>query len=289
MRVVKDPKEMQGLSEDWRRRGKKIAFVPTMGYFHEGHLSLMREGKKRGDVLVISIFVNPLQFGPSEDYNRYPRDLERDLRLAESVGVDVAFCPEVEAMYPPGFQTYVEVTELQKPLCGKYRPGHFRGVATVVLKLFNIVKPHVALFGLKDYQQFLVIKRMVQDLNLDLEVVGLPTVREADGLAASSRNTYLSPEERERSRVLYEALTAAKEAFEGGEKDAGRLLEAAWRVLRAEPGVEVQYLELCDPDTLEPLKGEVERGLLAVAAYVGNTRLIDNLLLEGEGIAEDNA
>lgn len=290
MRVVHDPREMQALSEGWRREGKRIAFVPTMGYFHEGHLSLMREGKRRGDVLVVSIFVNPIQFGPSEDYSRYPRDLERDLRLAEEVGVDVAFCPEVEDMYPPGFQTFVEVTELQKPLCGQYRPGHFRGVATVVLKLFNIVKPHVAIFGLKDYQQYLVIRRMVQDLNLDLEVVGMPTVREPDGLASSSRNAYLTPEEREKATVLFRALMAAKEAFEEGKRDADEILEAARSVLAGEPAVRVQYLELRDPETLEPLKGEVRRGLLAVAAYLGNTRLIDNCLLEEvRGSAEGDA
>lgn len=288
--MVHDPREMQALSEGWRREGKRIAFVPTMGYFHEGHLSLMREGKRRGDVLVVSIFVNPIQFGPSEDYSRYPRDLERDLRLAEEVGVDVAFCPEVEDMYPPGFQTFVEVTELQKPLCGQYRPGHFRGVATVVLKLFNIVKPHVAIFGLKDYQQYLVIRRMVQDLNLDLEVVGMPTVREPDGLASSSRNAYLTPEEREKATVLFRALMAAKEAFEEGKRDADEILEAARSVLAGEPAVRVQYLELRDPETLEPLKGEVRRGLLAVAAYLGNTRLIDNCLLEEvRGSAEGDA
>lgn len=278
--MVRDPKQMQTLSEGWRREGKRIAFVPTMGYFHEGHLSLMREGRRRGEVLVVSIFVNPIQFGPSEDYERYPRDLERDIRMAESVGVDVIFHPEARDMYPEGFQTYVEVTELQNHLCGKFRPGHFRGVATVVMKLFNIVKPHVAIFGLKDYQQFLLIKRMVEDLNMDVEVVGVPTVREPDGLAASSRNAYLRPEERRAALVLYKSLKEAERVFREGERNAQRIAEAALRVIESEPAVRLQYLELCDPETLEPLSGEIHRGLLALAAWVGNTRLIDNIVLE---------
>ncbi|RLA83321.1 MAG: pantoate--beta-alanine ligase, partial [Deltaproteobacteria bacterium] len=217
---------------------------------------------------------------PSEDYERYPRDLERDIRMAESVGVDVIFHPEARDMYPEGFQTYVEVTELQNHLCGKFRPGHFRGVATVVMKLFNIVKPHVAIFGLKDYQQFLLIKRMVEDLNMDVEVVGIPTVREPDGLAASSRNAYLRPEERRAALVLYRSLKEAERVFRGGERNAQRIAEAALRVIESEPAVRLQYLELCDPETLEPLSGEIHRGLLALAAWVGNTRLIDNIVLE---------
>ncbi len=278
--MIRDPKQMQTLSEKWRREGKRIAFVPTMGYFHEGHLSLMREGRRRGDILVVSIFVNPIQFGPSEDYERYPRDLERDIRMAELVGVDVIFHPEVRDMYPEGFQTYVEVKELQNHLCGKFRPGHFRGVATVVTKLFNIVKPHVAIFGLKDYQQFLLIKRMAEDLNLDVEVVGVPTVREPDGLAASSRNAYLGPEERKAALVLYRSLKEAERVFREGERNAQRIIETALRVIESEPAIRLQYLELCDPQTLEPLSGEIRGGLLALAAWVGNTRLIDNILLE---------
>jgi pantoate--beta-alanine ligase len=280
MQVIEKPKQMQSLSEALRREGKKIAFVPTMGYFHEGHLTLMREAKRLGDVLVVSIFVNPLQFGPSEDYDRYPRDLERDLKMAEEVGVDIVFHPQVEDIYPPNFQTYVEVSELQKYLCGRFRPNHFRGVATVVLKLFNIVKPHVAVFGLKDYQQYLIIKRMVEDLNLDVEVVGIPTVREEDNLAASSRNVYLNAEERKAARALYKALMEAKRLFEEGERNASKLLEASRKVIEREPLVNLQYLELCDPETLEPLSGNIERALLAIAAWVGKTRLIDNIILE---------
>jgi len=280
MQVIEKPKQMQSLSEALRREGKRIAFVPTMGYFHEGHLTLMREAKRLGDILVISIFVNPLQFGPSEDYERYPRDLERDLKMAEEVGVDIVFCPQVYDMYPSNFQTYVEVSELQKYLCGKFRPGHFRGVATVVLKLFNIVKPHVAVFGLKDYQQYLIIKRMVEDLNLDIEVVGVPTVREEDHLAASSRNVYLNAEERKAARALYKALMEAKRLFEKGERSASKILEASRRVIEQEPLVNLQYLELCNPETLEPLSGDIKRALLAVAAWVGKARLIDNIILE---------
>lgn len=288
MEIVKKIKEMQIKAEEWRRNGLRIAFVPTMGYFHEGHLSLMREGKKRGDILVVSIFVNPLQFGPSEDYARYPRDLQRDFQLAHQEGVDVVFVPDVEDMYGPNFQTFVEVTELQKPLCGQKRPGHFKGVTTVVTKLFNIVKPHVAIFGLKDYQQYLVIKRMVEDLNMDIEIIGMPTVREKDGLAASSRNAYLSPEERKAALCLFKALSEAKKAFLAGERRADRLLNVAESVIQSEPLARLEYIELCDPSNLHPLKGEVKQGLLALAVWVGSTRLIDNMILEEDNRAEDH-
>ncbi|RLA99905.1 MAG: pantoate--beta-alanine ligase [Deltaproteobacteria bacterium] len=290
MEVVKDPAEMQRKAEGWRREGKVIAFVPTMGYFHEGHLSLMREGRRRGDVLVVSIFVNPTQFGPQEDFERYPRDLQRDLRMAEEVGVDVVFAPEAGAMYPPGFQTYVEVKDLQEHLCGLFRPGHFRGVATVVAKLFNIVKPHVALFGKKDYQQLLIIEQMVRDLNMDVQIVGLPTLREPDGLAASSRNAYLSPEERKAALALSRSLKRAEELFSNGERRTERILGEVRSILEADPLLQVEYVELCDPRTLEGLRGEVGKGaLLALAARVGTTRLIDNTILGEVDSAEDNA
>lgn len=290
MEVVKDPAEMQQKAEGWRRQGKIIAFVPTMGYFHEGHLSLMREGRRRGDVLVVSIFVNPTQFGPQEDFERYPRDLQRDLRMAAEVGVDVVFNPEVGAMYPPGFQTYVEVRDLQRHLCGLFRPGHFRGVATVVVKLFNIVKPHIALFGKKDYQQLLIIEQMVRDLNMDVQILGLPTVREPDGLAASSRNAYLSPEERRAALALSRSLKRAEELFSHGERRAERILGEVRSILEAEPLLQVEYAELCDPKALEGLRGEVgERALLALAARVGRARLIDNTILGEVDGEEDNA
>ncbi|RLA98134.1 MAG: pantoate--beta-alanine ligase [Deltaproteobacteria bacterium] len=282
MEVIKSPSEMQQRASAWRREGKVIAFVPTMGYFHEGHLSLMREGRKRGDVLVVSIFVNPTQFGPGEDFDRYPRDMERDLRMAEEVGVDVIFAPTVEEMYPEGYQTYVEVEKVTKYLCGLSRPGHFRGVTTVVTKLFNIVKPHVALFGQKDYQQLITIQRMVKDLNMDVEIVGMPTVREEDGLAASSRNVYLSPEERKAALSLHRSLRRAEELFSEGVRESQRILEEVKKVLEAEPLVKIDYVHVCDPETLEDIEGPIgERALVAVAAKVGITRLIDNTLVGG--------
>ena len=282
MEVIKSPSEMQQKASAWRREGKVIAFVPTMGYFHEGHLSLMREGRERGDVLVVSIFVNPTQFGPGEDFDRYPRDMERDLRMAEEVGVDVIFAPTVEEMYPEGYQTYVEVEKVTKYLCGLSRPGHFRGVTTVVTKLFNIVKPHVALFGQKDYQQLITIQRMVKDLNMDVEIVGMPTVREEDGLAASSRNVYLSPEERKAALSLHRSLRRAEELFSEGVRESQRILEEVKKVLEAEPLVKIDYVHVCDPETLEDIEGPIgERALVAVAAKVGITRLIDNTLVGG--------
>jgi pantoate--beta-alanine ligase len=250
-----------------------------MGYLHEGHLSLLRAARPRGDVLVMSIFVNPKQFGPSEDLSRYPRDLDGDLAKAESVGADVAFLPDGAAMYPPGYQTYVEVQSLERGMCGDRRPGHFVGVATVVLKLFNIVQPTVALFGEKDWQQLQLIRRMARDLDLDVEVASVPIVREPDGLAMSSRNAYLSPDERNRALALHRALAAAREAFEYGERDAARLVDTARVTLHLTPGVRLDYLELRDAETLEPLDVVDRRAVLAVAAFVGSTRLIDNLQL----------
>jgi pantoate--beta-alanine ligase len=279
--LVKTPAEMRARSDAWRAAGKRIAFVPTMGYLHQGHVSLLDEGRRRGDVLVLSIFVNPTQFGPKEDLSRYPRDLAGDLAKAQRAGVDVAYLPDAAAMYPPGYQTFVEVEELQKGLCGASRPGHFRGVATVVLKLFHAVQPHVALFGRKDYQQLQVLSRMVRDLDLGVDVVGLPIVREPDGLAMSSRNAYLSPDERLRALALSRALGAARVSFEQGERDAARLVDRARAALHETAGVRVDYLELRDAETLAELQGPVTgRAVMAVAAFVGTTRLIDNQLLE---------
>ncbi len=278
--IVKTPSEMRARSDAWRAQGKRIAFVPTMGYLHRGHVSLLEEARRRGDVSVLSIFVNPTQFGPKEDLSRYPRDLDGDLAKARAAGVDVAYVPDAAAMYPDGYQTFVEVEELQKGLCGASRPGHFRGVATVVLKLFHAVQPHVALFGRKDYQQLRVITRMVRDLDLGVEIVGMPIVREDDGLAMSSRNAYLSPDERLRALALSRALLAAREAFEQGERDAARLVDSARTTLHLTPGVRLDYLELRDAETLAPVDGRVTRPVvMAVAAFVGATRLIDNQLL----------
>jgi len=250
-----------------------------MGYFHEGHLSLMRLARRLSDIVVVSIFVNPIQFGPQEDYARYPRDLERDRRLAESVGVDILFVPSVEEMYPEGFQTFVEVTELSRPLCGARRPGHFRGVCTVVLKLFNIVKPHLAIFGEKDYQQLKVIERMVRDLHLDIEIVPHPTVREPDGLAMSSRNTYLQPEERESALSLYRALELVRRRVSQGERRTKVLRREIEEFITSHPGTRIDYVEFRDPETLEE-KAEVDGPtLLALAVFVGRARLIDNTIL----------
>jgi len=270
---------MKDLSRSLKREGKTIAFVPTMGALHDGHLSLMAEGRKRADVLVSSVFVNPTQFGPKEDYKKYTRDTEGDLAKMSRAGVDVAFFPEPEEIYPPGFQTYVEVTELEKPLCGASRPGHFRGVATVVLKLFNIVRPDFAIFGKKDFQQLQVIKRMARDLDLDVEIIGMPTFRESSGLAMSSRNAYLSPDERERAASLSKALHEIKRNFDGGEKDAAALVEYGRRVISDASAGEIDYLEIRKGETLEEVKSVSQGDVAALAVKVGGARLIDNIEL----------
>jgi pantoate--beta-alanine ligase len=269
---------LRALLRPLREEGKRIGFVPTMGFLHEGHGALIRQSAARCDATVVSIFVNPTQFGPSEDLGSYPKDLERDQNLCLEAGATVLFLPEVAEIYPTGFQTHIEPGRLAEPLCGRFRPGHFRGVATVVAKLFNIVQPDLAFFGQKDFQQTVVVRRMARDLNLPVDVVVVPTIREADGLALSSRNTYLDDDARRRALCLSEGLLAAKAAFEAGERDAAKLLELARGPLS---GVDsVQYLELVDAQTLEPLQGSVDRTVaLCVAAYVGSTRLIDNVVL----------
>jgi pantoate--beta-alanine ligase len=270
---------MQRWSENARRRGDTIAFVPTMGSLHEAHLTLMREGRKRASLLASSLFVNPTQFGPNEDFARYPRNFERDCRMMEAVPVDVLFAPEPDVMYPAGSQTWVEVTEVTTGLCGSHRPGHFRGVTTVVAKLFNIVKPHVALFGEKDFQQLRAIERMVSDLNFDLAIVPVATVREPDGLAMSSRNSYLSADERERALALSRALAAAHERFAAGARDPDELVRAVASVLERTPEIRVEYVEAVDAETLKPM-AEIDRPVVvAIAAHVGKTRLIDNMVL----------
>ena len=280
MEIVSDPRDMQAISLAWRRLDRRIALVPTMGFFHDGHLSLMRYGRERGDRLVVSLFVNPAQFGPAEDLNRYPRDLERDEARAREAGVDVLYTPAAADMYPEGYQTYVTVEDLSRPMCGASRPGHFRGVATVVLKLFHQVLPHLAIFGEKDYQQLAVIKRLVADLNVPVEVAGRPIVREADGLALSSRNSYLSPEERRSALVLFQALTWARDLAASGEAEAEKILSEVTRIIGSTPGTLLDYAVLVDPQTLTNV--DIIRGSarLAMAAWVGGTRLIDNMLLE---------
>jgi pantoate--beta-alanine ligase len=278
--VIGSPSEMRARAAGWRAEGRRIALVPTMGYLHAGHVSLLDEGRRRGDVLVLSIFVNPTQFGPKEDLSRYPRDLDGDLDKARQAGVDFAFVPEPADMYPPGYQTYVEVRDLQHGLCGDKRPGHFTGVATVVLKLFHLVQPHVALFGMKDYQQLQLIRRMTRDLDLEVEVVGLPIVREADGLAMSSRNAYLEGDERLRALALSRALQVAKVAFDAGQRQGAKLIDAARVSLHMTDGVRLDYLELRDAETLQLIDDKVTRpAVMAIAAFVGRTRLIDNQLL----------
>jgi pantoate--beta-alanine ligase len=279
MKIIESIVEMQQLSLAARGAGTTIALVPTMGYLHEGHASLMREGRGIGGLLVLSIFVNPVQFGVGEDFAAYPRDLERDIKIAGACGVDLIFAPSAAAMYPPGYQTYTEVEKLTLPLCGANRPGHFRGVTTVVGKLFNIVQPHAALFGRKDYQQLAVIRRMVADLNIPVEIIGMPIVREADGLAMSSRNAYLSPTERKSALCLCRSLEASKALYQSGERDPSSLRERVMAVIGAEAAAVIEYVELRDDDTLEEIRKADDRTLLALAVRIGKTRLIDNCIL----------
>ena len=276
MEIFNTVKDMQDKANRLREQGKRIAFVPTMGYFHEGHLDLMREGRKRGDYLVISIFVNPTQFGPAEDLDKYPRDFERDRTLAEEVGVDAIFFPDNEGMYPPRYQTYVDVEGVTKNLCGAARQGHFRGVATVCTKLFNIVKPHVTVFGKKDFQQLVTIRTMIRDLNMDIDVIGMPTTREDDGLAMSSRNVYLSEEERESALSLSRSLFLAKKMFEAGETDAGKVLAEVTRYIESYPHTRIDYAKISCVDTIEEAQHVGVDTFIALAVKVGKTRLIDN-------------
>jgi pantoate--beta-alanine ligase len=279
MELIESVQEMQSRAAAWRAAGKRIALVPTMGFLHEGHASLMREGRTRGDILVTSIFVNPAQFGAGEDFDSYPRDLERDSRVAAGAGVDVILMPKASDMYPAGYQTWVDVDRLTLPLCGASRPGHFRGVTTVVCKLFTIVMPHVALFGKKDYQQLAVIRRMTADLNLPVEIVGMPIVREADGLALSSRNSYLSQEERRAALCLSRGIAEARRLFAAGEWVSGRLMSAVAAIVAAEPLAVIDYIEMRDGDTLEEVALAGGNTLLALAVRIGKTRLIDNGVL----------
>jgi len=278
--------EMQRRATDIRKEGKTIAFVPTMGYLHEGHLSLVKRGKEAADILVASIFVNPEQFGPDEDLSRYPRDPENDIRLAETAGVDILFMPEAPDLYPEGYETYVVQTDLPEHLCGLSRPVFFRGVMTIVAKLFNIVKPHLAIFGEKDYQQLAVIRKMTRDLNFDTEIIGGPTLRESDGLAMSSRNKYLSEDDRKSARVLYRCLSEAGRRVAEGETIAGRIIAESETAIRAEPDTEIDYIKICHPGTLNDVAVIDQPVVMALAVKVGGTRLIDNLVLFPPGTGE---
>ena len=280
MKIVATVKEVREQVKEWKKQGLSVGFVPTMGYLHEGHKSLMDAARKGNDKVVVSIFVNPMQFGPTEDLATYPRDLEHDAALCESAGVDLIFHPEPEEMYEKDFCSFVDMTGLTEGLCGKTRPIHFRGVCTVVNKLFNIVTPDHAYFGQKDGQQLAVIKRMVRDLNMDIEIVGCPIVREEDGLAKSSRNTYLNEKERQAALVLSRSLKEGKALMDAGEKDTAKIRKVITDMIEKEPLAKIDYVEVVDWNTLESVDKVDGPVLTAIAVYIGKTRLIDNFIVE---------
>ena len=272
--------EVRQIVKEWRKEGLTVGFVPTMGYLHEGHKSLIDKAVKENDKVVVSVFVNPIQFGPTEDLASYPRDLERDAKLCEEAGANLIFHPEKEEMYFNDFSSFVEVQGVSKGLCGKSRPIHFRGVCTVVTKLFNIVKPDRAYFGQKDAQQLAVVKRMVRDLNMDIEIIGCPIIREEDGLAKSSRNTYLSPEERKAAVILSKSLRLGKEAIEAGERDSKKIIDIITNNINTEKLAKIDYVEIVDPLSIENIDKIENSALVAMAVYIGKTRLIDNFIYE---------
>lgn len=279
MQLIESIDKMQSLSLTARGEGKRIGFVPTMGYLHEGHASLMVEGRRRSDLLVASIFVNPTQFGVGEDFEKYPKDLESDIKIASAAGVDIIFAPSAAEMYPANFQTYVNVEKITLPLCGGSRPGHFRGVTTIVAKLFGIIQPHLALFGRKDYQQLAVIRQMTADLNMPVDIVGMQIVREPDGLAMSSRNAYLSQMERKDALCLKTALTEVKRCFSAGETSVEVLRTIALQVIHKYESAVLDYIEFCDSLSLESVTSADKSTLMALAVKIGKTRLIDNSIL----------
>jgi pantoate--beta-alanine ligase len=279
MKIIASAKEMTSLSKEVRRSGRTVGFVPTMGALHQGHLSLVRAAREKTDIVVTSIFVNPTQFGPAEDFSKYPRTFEKDSAMLAAEKTDYIFSPSVEEMYPKDATTWVDVEELSGKLDGRSRPGHFRGVTTVVSKLFNIVQPDMAFFGQKDAAQVAVIRKMVRDLNLDVEIVVCPIVRESDGLAMSSRNAYLNPEQRKQALVLSQALKKVEKLAVQGERNSEKLIGAGKQAIAEEPSVRLDYFEIVNPDTLDPVADVNQGALVAVAAFVGTTRLIDNLLL----------
>jgi pantoate--beta-alanine ligase len=285
MHTITSAVEMTALSREARRAGKRVGFVPTMGALHQGHLSLVRTARAQSDVAVVSIFVNPKQFGPNEDFARYPRSLENDSAMLAAEKADYLFHPSVEEMYPGGASSWVTVEGISDKLDGRSRPGHFRGVTTVVAKLFNIVQPDLALFGQKDAAQAAIICQMVRDLNFDVEIVVCPIVREPDGLAMSSRNVYLSPAERKQATILNRALMRVQMLADQGETDSARLAAAGKQVMSEEPSVRLDYFEIVDPDTLDPAPNTSAGALVAVAAHVGSTRLIDNIVLHGRAMS----
>jgi pantoate--beta-alanine ligase len=280
MKTITKAKEIHDAVKEEKSRGKSVGLVPTMGFLHEGHLSLVRESVQQADVTVVSIYVNPAQFGPKEDFREYPRDIKRDTEILEAEGVDYIFSPGNEEIYPEGYKTYVEVHDLQDTLCGRSRPGHFRGVCTVVLKLFNIVEPDFAYFGQKDAQQAIILKRMAQDLNLGVKIEVLPIVREEDGLALSSRNTYLDQEERKAARVLSQSLEEAREMVKSGEQDSGQIISRMKEMISQEPRAKIDYVEIVDRENLNPVAKIEKEALAALAVFVGKVRLIDNMILK---------
>ncbi|PHO07931.1 pantoate--beta-alanine ligase [Thermoanaerobacterium thermosaccharolyticum] len=278
MIVVEKIQDVRGIIKSQKKLNKKIGLVPTMGYLHDGHLSLIKKAKENSDFVCASIFVNPIQFGPNEDYNKYPRDIERDIKLLENQGCDLVFIPSVEEMYPNERLTTISVSKITDKLCGAYRPGHFDGVCTVVAKLFNIFTPDIAVFGQKDAQQVAVIKKMVEDLNIPVKIIASPIVRDEDGLALSSRNTYLSDEERRAALILNKSLKEAEKILIGGERSPEKVINTVRNILESEPLCKVQYVSCVHPNTLEDLTAINDKALIAIACYIGNTRLIDNLL-----------
>lgn len=280
IKIIKTADEMRALSFQWKKEGHKVGFVPTMGFLHEGHLTLLERAKEKSGKVVLSIFVNPTQFGEGEDFDDYPRDLERDVELAATKGIDAVFFPPVDEMYPENYQTFVELEKLPDFLCGKSRDGHFRGVSTVVTKLFNIVCPDSAFFGEKDFQQLAIIRQMTKDLNFGIEIVGVGIVREKDGLAKSSRNTYLSAEERENSVLLFKSLNIADEMVKKGEKSASVIKETATQTILSYKNAKIDYINICNPETLEDVDVIDGPVLMAMAVYMGKTRLIDNMIIK---------
>lgn len=276
MRVVKSVKEVRDAVKEWKAQGLSVGFVPTMGYLHEGHESLIKKAVKDNDRVVVSIFVNPMQFGPTEDLDKYPRDLERDSKLCENAGANLIFHPEKEEMYFEDFSSYVDINGLSDELCGKSRPIHFRGVCTVVTKLFNIVNPDRAYFGEKDAQQLAIIRRFVRDLNIDIEIIGCPIIREEDGLAKSSRNTYLSKKERQAALILSQSLNLAKDAINSGERNSSVVIDIISNSIKKEPLAKIDYIEVVDSLAMKPVKTIEKSVLVAIAVYIGKTRLIDN-------------
>jgi len=279
MKIIRTIRQMQQAADRLRKAGRVIGLVPTLGALHEGHLSLIRAARKKADSVVVSIFVNPIQFGPAEDFHQYPREPRGDQEKCKKAGVDILFMPAVSQMYPKDHATFVTTERLTQVLCGPFRQGHFRGVTTVVSQLFNMVRPHFAFFGLKDYQQALVIQQMVKDLHFDIKIVTVPTVRERDGLAMSSRNAYVSPQERQAARVLYQALRVGKEMILKGERDPLKIRAQMEGLIKKEGMARIEYLSICHPKTLQEIHKIEGKTLLALAVWIGKTRLIDNILI----------